>query len=90
MSRFRHHVNLRVSAVLRPGGVSPPAGFQRARHLAWPRRLTQAEIRTIFEQGWKVEAISTSRFEVVDGCGGADAWLASIRRLSPAGLTGEI
>jgi hypothetical protein len=33
---------------------------------------------------------SLRRFEVVDGCGGADAWLASIRRLSPAGLTGEI
>lgn len=61
-------------------------------HATWrgPRRLTQAEIRTTFEQGWKVEAISTSRFEVVDGCGDAEAWLASIRRLSPAGLTGEI
>ena len=46
-----------------------------------PRRLTQVEIRTTFEQGWEVESIIPSRFEVV----GAEAWLASMRRL-PAHL----
>jgi SAM-dependent methyltransferase len=70
-----------VHAVLRPGGYLHLLGFNE--HATWPgpRRLTQAEIRATFELGWEVEAISASRFEVVDGSGGAAAWLASIRRL---------
>ena len=68
-------------AVLRPGGYLHLLAFNE--HATWPgpRRLTQAEIRTTFEQGWEVAAISSARFEVVDGSGGAEAWLASIRRL---------
>jgi SAM-dependent methyltransferase len=70
-----------LHAVLRPGGYLHLLAFNE--HATWPgpRRLTQAEIRTTFEQGWEVEAISSSSFEVVDGSGGAAAWLASIRRL---------
>jgi len=69
-----------VHAVLRPGGYLHLLAFNE--HATWPgpRRLTQAEIRATFELGWEVEAISASRFEVVDGSGGAAAWLASIRR----------
>src|ERR1700724_1732818 len=68
-------------AVLRPGGYLHLLAFNE--HATWPgpRRLTQTEIRTTFKQGWEVEAIGTSRFEVVDASGGAEAWLASIRRL---------
>ncbi len=70
-----------LHAVLRPGGYLHLMAFNE--HATWPgpRRLTQAEIRTTFEQGWEVEAISPSRFETVYGSGGAEAWLASIRRL---------
>ena len=70
-----------LHAVLRPDGYLHLLAFNE--HATWPgpRRLTQAEIRTTFEQGWEVEALSSSRFEVVDGSGGAAAWLASIRRL---------
>jgi SAM-dependent methyltransferase len=70
-----------LHAVLRPGGYLHLLAFNE--HATWPgpRRLTQTEIRTTFEQGWEVEAISTSRFEVVDASGGAEAWLASVRRL---------
>jgi 2-polyprenyl-3-methyl-5-hydroxy-6-metoxy-1,4-benzoquinol methylase len=70
-----------LHAVLRPAGYLHVLTFNE--HATWPgpRRLTQAEIRTAFGQGWKVEAISTSRFEVVDGSGGAEAWLASMCRL---------
>jgi SAM-dependent methyltransferase len=70
-----------LHAVLRPGGYLHLLAFNE--HATWPgpRRLTQTEIRTAFEQGWEVEAIRASRFEVVDGSGGAEAWLASIRRL---------
>lgn len=68
-------------AVLRPGGYLHLLAFNE--HATWPgpRRLTQVEIRTTFEQGWEVESIIPSRFEVV----GAEAWLASMRRL-PAHL----
>ena len=68
-------------AVLRSGGYLHLLAFNE--HASWPgpRRLTQAEIRSSFERGWEVEAISASRFEVVDGSGGAEASLASIRRL---------
>jgi SAM-dependent methyltransferase len=70
-----------LHAVLRPGGYLHLLAFNE--HATWPgpRRLTQADIRTTFEQGWEVEAISISHFEVVDGSGGAEAWLAVIRRL---------
>ena len=70
-----------VHAVLQPGGYLHLLAFNE--HATWPgpRRLTQAEIRTTFELGWEVEAINASRFQVVDGSGGAAAWLASIRRL---------
>ena len=72
-------------AVLRPGGYLHLMAFNE--HATWPgpRRLTQVEIRTTFERGWEVESIIPSRFDVVDGSGGAEAWLASIRRL-PARL----
>ena len=70
-----------VHAVLRPGGYLHLLAFSEYATWPGPRRLTQAEIRTTFELGWEVEAISASRFEVVDGSGGATAWLASIRRL---------
>jgi ubiquinone/menaquinone biosynthesis C-methylase UbiE len=71
-----------LHAVLRPGGHLHVLAFNE--HATWPgpRRLTQAEIRTIFGQGWAVESIEPSAFKVVDGSAGADAWLASIRRLS--------
>jgi hypothetical protein len=45
------------------------------------RRKSAVKLHTLLD----VEAISASRFEVVDGSGGAAAWLASIRRL-PAPL----
>jgi SAM-dependent methyltransferase len=48
-----------LHAVLRPGGYLHLLAFNE--HATWPgpRRLTQTEILTTFEQGWEVEAIST-------------------------------
>jgi 2-polyprenyl-3-methyl-5-hydroxy-6-metoxy-1,4-benzoquinol methylase len=70
-----------LRAALRPGGYLHLLAFNE--HATWPgpRRVTQAEICSIFAQGWDVESICASHFKVVDGSGGADAWLASIRRL---------
>ena len=70
-----------LHTILRPGGYLHLLAFNEHATLPGPRRLTQAEIRTTFAQGWEVEAIGASHFEVVDGSGGAEAWLASIRRL---------
>lgn len=51
-----------------------------------PRRVTDAEIRAAFADGWTVERIDPSRFDVrpstVEGFAGtfAEAWLSTIRR----------
>lgn len=53
-----------------------------------PRRVTDAEIRTAFAAGWRVETLEPARFEVVPGIegaeftsGGAHAWFATVRRV---------
>ena len=53
-----------------------------------PRRVSEAELRAAFRDGWGVESIEPSRFEVVPGIagaeftpGGARAWFATIRRV---------
>jgi hypothetical protein len=43
-----------------------------------PRRVTQAEIRSTFSDGWRVDDIQPSAFET--NLGPAHAWLASISR----------
>ena len=77
----RARLGTSLHGVLQPGGYLYLLAFNE--HATWPgpRRLNQAEIRTTFEKGWEVETISASRFEVVDGSSGAEAWLGSIRRL---------
>jgi cyclopropane fatty-acyl-phospholipid synthase-like methyltransferase len=47
-----------------------------------PRRVTQAEIRDAFADGWTIERITADRFEVRDDFPGAEpqAWLAKIVR----------
>lgn len=53
-----------------------------------PRRVSEAELRAAFRDGWEVESLEPSRFEVVPGIvgaeftpGGARAWFATIRRV---------
>jgi cyclopropane fatty-acyl-phospholipid synthase-like methyltransferase len=52
-----------------------------------PRRVSEHELRAAFRDGWAIESIEPSRFEVVPGIagakftpGGARAWFATIRR----------
>jgi len=52
-----------------------------------PRRVSERELREAFANGWQVETIEPSRFEVVPGIpgaefgpGGARAWFAVVRR----------
>jgi SAM-dependent methyltransferase len=45
-----------------------------------PRRVTQAEIRDAFADGWVVRSIVPERYEMTFGPGYALAWLATIER----------
>lgn len=45
-----------------------------------PRRVREAEIRASFAQGWRVDAIESTRFDVRFDPGFAEAWLARITR----------
>lgn len=56
-----------------------------------PRRVSEAELRAAFRDGWEVESLVPARFEVVPGIpgaefspGGAHAWFAVIRRTAAA------
>jgi len=51
-----------------------------------PRRVTQAEIRSVFSDPWRVNYIKASSFEMNEGH--AHAWLASISRLARANPNG--
>jgi len=46
-----------------------------------PRRVTQAEIRGAFREGWAVRSIERERFQSHLHPDGARAWLARIERL---------
>ena len=45
-----------------------------------PRRVTKAEIRASFDDGWRVDSIAPARFDVTIDPDGALAWLATITR----------
>lgn len=53
-----------------------------------PRRVSEQELQKAFAEGWEIEKVEPSRFEVVPGIvgadfspGGAKAWFAKIRRV---------
>jgi hypothetical protein len=46
-----------------------------------PRRISQAELRAAFADGFTVDAIADARFESLIFPGGANAWLATLTRL---------
>jgi SAM-dependent methyltransferase len=70
-----------VHAVLVPGGSYHLLCFSEHAMLPGPRRLSQADIRASFAQGWVVEAIEAAQFDIRGNTPGGDAWLAHIRRI---------
>jgi cyclopropane fatty-acyl-phospholipid synthase-like methyltransferase len=67
--------------VIRPGGTYYLMCFSDQQPGNWgPRRVTQAEIRSVFRDGWRVNSIQPSAFDT--NLGQAHAWLASISRLA--------
>ena len=75
-SRFRDS----LGRVVRLGGTYFLMCFSDQQPGDWgPRRVSQAEIRSVFSGGWRVNYIQSSAFETKEG--DAHAWLASISRL---------
>jgi SAM-dependent methyltransferase len=68
-----------LARVVRPGGTYFLMCFSEREPGDWgPRRVTQAEIRSLFRDGWRVNAIEPSAFAINGG--EVQAWLASIAR----------
>ena len=68
-----------LGRVLRSGGTYFLMCFSDKEPGDWgPRRVTQAEIRSVFSGAWRVNYIQPSAFDVNGGQ--AQAWLASISR----------
>jgi ubiquinone/menaquinone biosynthesis C-methylase UbiE len=71
--RFRES----LERVLRPGGTYFMMCFSDKEPGDWgPRRVTQAEIRSVFKVGWRTNYIQPSNIETISGQ--AEAWLASL------------
>jgi SAM-dependent methyltransferase len=73
-----------LGGVLRPGGTYFMMCFSEHEPGNWgPRRVTQAEIRSAFRDGWRVDSITPSTFETLGEP--ASAWLASLTRTNSSG-----
>lgn len=72
-----------VTAVLRPDGHLHLMCFSDRQPGDWgPRRVTEAELRTAFAAGWRIESLDRDQFDINPGFGGptAQAWLADFVR----------
>jgi cyclopropane fatty-acyl-phospholipid synthase-like methyltransferase len=70
-----------VASVLSPGGVYHMIAFSELEPGSWgPRRVTAAEIRSTFSQGWRVDGISDACYETNFDNICAMAWLATVVR----------
>ena len=77
----RHSFVASLAAVVRPGGRYLMLCFSdRQPGTQGPRRITEAEIRSSFARGWRVDSIEPITLENVSGPT-IEAWLASLTRL---------
>ena len=71
-----------LGAVVRPGGRYLMCCFSDRQPGDWgPRRVTQAEIRDSFAQGWSISSISAETFDINMDPGTALAWLTKMTRV---------
>jgi SAM-dependent methyltransferase len=79
-----------LATVVRPGGVLHLLCFSdREPWGGGPRRVTQAEIRDAFANGWNVASIEPERFATLVHDDGALAWHATIERSASAADSGH-
>ena len=69
-----------LGAVLVPGGRYFMLCVSERETRDGPRRVTQADIRDTFRDGWTINDIQETTFETLIHEGGAWAWLATISR----------
>jgi SAM-dependent methyltransferase len=85
--RHRARYVTSLASVLRPGGHLYLMCFSdRQPGTFGPRRVSQDELRAAFRDGWTILAIQAESFAINPGAFGtatAQAWLATVRRLSP-------
>jgi len=71
-----------LRSALRDGGAYYMMCFSDRQPGDWgPRRVTQAELRSAFADGWSIESIEPARFEGNIDPKGAQAWLSTVTRL---------
>lgn len=73
-----------LAAALTAGGMLYLMCFSDRQPGDWgPRRVRQDELRSAFADGWTVDSITASEFEINPGLGTptVQAWLAIVRRL---------
>jgi SAM-dependent methyltransferase len=71
-----------LARVVRAGGCYFMLCFSDGEPPGWgPRRVTQAEIRGAFAQGWRVESIEPAELYVTIRSDPVRSWYASIRRI---------
>jgi cyclopropane fatty-acyl-phospholipid synthase-like methyltransferase len=71
-----------LRSALRPGGMYYLMCFSDSQPGDWgPRRVSQAELRAAFKDGWSIRSIEHAMFAVTIDDNGAQAWLATIERL---------
>jgi len=71
-----------LAAAVRPGGRYFMLCFSdRQSGDQGPRRITEAEIRSSFASGWRVDSIQPAHLEITSGPPPILAWLASLTRL---------
>jgi SAM-dependent methyltransferase len=77
--RARFVESLRASAVV--GGHYHMLCFSDRQPGDWgPRRVTEAELRASFADGWRIDSIEPAILEITISPDGAQAWLASFTR----------
>jgi len=70
-----------LRSVIEPGGVLHLMCFSDAQPGSeGPRRVSEADLRAAFDEGWSIESIEPATFEVNPPMGNARAWLARIVR----------
>jgi cyclopropane fatty-acyl-phospholipid synthase-like methyltransferase len=75
-----------LAAVLDPGGLFHFLGFSdREPGTEGPRRLSEADIRATFREGWRIHELREARFRRLSVPMNAMAWCATLERLEECG-----